>query len=191
MEVRKMRKIKLRKERKGQIWIESVLYTLIGLTLIGITLSFVMPRINAAKDNSIVEQSIQSLSVFEGKIDSVIENGQGNARNADLTLKKGYLLVADADSDSLSIVLEDFGEPYSEPGVPIKIGRLEVLTEEDQGDYKATVRLPYNDVVDIVFENGESEKRYNSASIPHRFSFVNQGINPSSGKYEIKVVELN
>ena len=45
---------------KGQIWVETVLYTLIALALIGITLAFVMPKINESKNNLIVEQTISS-----------------------------------------------------------------------------------------------------------------------------------
>jgi uncharacterized membrane-anchored protein YitT (DUF2179 family) len=38
------------KERIGQIWIETVLYTLIGLALIGMVLAFIMPKINETKE---------------------------------------------------------------------------------------------------------------------------------------------
>ena len=53
------------KKNKGQIWIETVLYTLIGLVLIGVTLAIVMPKINAARDRILVEQTASSMGVID------------------------------------------------------------------------------------------------------------------------------
>ena len=39
----------------GQVWIETVLYTIVGLAIIGIVLGFAMPKINQAKDNALIE----------------------------------------------------------------------------------------------------------------------------------------
>ena len=59
--------------RSAQVWIETVLYTLIGLALIGIVLTFVMPRINEAKDKIVVEQTIASLNAFDEKIQMTLQ----------------------------------------------------------------------------------------------------------------------
>ena len=57
---------------KGQVWIETVVYILIGLALIAIVLAFVMPRINEEKNKAIVEQTIKALSVLDDKINEVV-----------------------------------------------------------------------------------------------------------------------
>ena len=46
-------------KKKGQIWVETVLYTLIGLALIGITLAIMMPKITQSREKVVVEQSIE------------------------------------------------------------------------------------------------------------------------------------
>ena len=64
--------IKIRKQNKsGQVWIETVLYTLIGLVLIGLALGFIMPKINEARDKALVEQAINSLAELDSKITEV------------------------------------------------------------------------------------------------------------------------
>ena len=68
------------KNKRGQIWVETVLYTLIGLTLIGIVLAIVTPKINESRDRIVVEQSIESLKIFDEKIKEVSENAVGNTR---------------------------------------------------------------------------------------------------------------
>ena len=66
--------------KEGQIWIETVLYTLIGLSLIGLTLTFVMPRINASKDIATIEQTMESLNVFQ-KYGNLHRYPRGNEQN--------------------------------------------------------------------------------------------------------------
>ena len=56
------------KEKKAQVWVETVIYTLIGLTVIGILLGFSKPKIDSMKDKIIIEQTID---LFE-RINSLI-----------------------------------------------------------------------------------------------------------------------
>ena len=51
-----MRKIKNKK--RGQIWVETVIYTLIGLTIIGLLLAVSKPQIDKQKDKALIEQKI-------------------------------------------------------------------------------------------------------------------------------------
>ena len=60
------------RNKKGQVWIETVLYTLIGISLIGLVLAFVTPKINEAKDRAVVEQTINSLSTFDEKMNAAL-----------------------------------------------------------------------------------------------------------------------
>src|SRR3989344_3991496 len=129
--------IKMKANFKGQIWVETVLYTLIALALIGITLAFVMPKINESKNNLIVEQTISSLSAFDQKINSVLI-APGNKRVVDWAIKKGDLII-NATGDNVIFVLDGMEGTYSQPNVSIQIGRVSVLTIE--GLKKSTVYL--------------------------------------------------
>src|SRR3989344_7591233 len=103
---------------RGQVWIETVIYTLIGISLIGLVLAFVTPKINEAKDKALVEQSIATLGALDEKINNVIESGSGNIRMVEVTLKKGILSINES-KDEIWFVLNDLNKPYSEPNVVI------------------------------------------------------------------------
>ena len=44
---------------KGQVWIETVVYTLIAFAILGAILGFAKPKIEQLQDKSIIEQSIK------------------------------------------------------------------------------------------------------------------------------------
>ena len=67
-------------QNKGQIWVETVIYTLIALILIGSVLVFITPRIQEIQDRAIIEQSIEMLQNIDSIISSVVIGGAGNKR---------------------------------------------------------------------------------------------------------------
>ena len=111
------------KNKKAQIWIETVIYILIGIALIALVLAFVVPKINAEKERIIIDQTIASLSLIDDKINEVITTGIDNRRIIEFTLNKGELLF-DPVSEKIIFKLEDLAKPYSEPGVEIQNGRV-------------------------------------------------------------------
>jgi len=128
---------------RGQVWIETVLYTLIGLALIGIVLAITMPKINESRDRILVEQTIDSLNAFELTINEVIDRGPGNVRTIpEYRMKRGELFI-NSTRDSIVAVLNDLHSPYSEPGIPIKIGNVVVLSEEGQKKADKPCHVPY------------------------------------------------
>ncbi len=172
--------IKMIKKKRGQIWIETVLYTLIGLVLIALTLSFVLPKINASKDRAVMEQSIGTLNVFNEKIEALLDSGQGNVRNLEFKIKKGSLVI-NPESEEIYIELKEFGRPYTEPGTLVQLGDIGVLTEEGQKGYDERVTLNYVGIADLKFSGGDAEKRFNSASISYVISFRNLGDSEGDG----------
>ena len=45
--------------KRGQVWVETVIYTLIALVMIGLVLSFVQPKIMELQDKATLQQSIR------------------------------------------------------------------------------------------------------------------------------------
>ena len=116
-------------EKKGQIWIETVIYILLGLVLISLVLAFVTPRINEQKDRTIVEQTIISLNNLDEIVNGVINNGRDNRRIAEFSIKAGELNF-NSGNDEIVFILDELKKPYSQPGELIEYGRVGVLTEE-------------------------------------------------------------
>ncbi len=156
----------------GQVWIETVVYTLVGLSLIGLVLAFVIPKVNEYRDRSVIENTISALNVIDGKINEVLE-APLNTRVVDMTLKRGDMYF-DAQNDSVYFILEDSKVAYSEVNEPVSIGRITAFTEKKTDDVYR-IRLIIDYAFNLDYEGNQSAKKYSPASVPYRFSFTNQG----------------
>lgn len=178
--------------KKGQIWVESVLYTLIGLALIALVLAFVMPKINETKDRAMIEQSISSLNVIDEKLNIVLEESAGNVRTLELTIKKGYLTI-DSGKDTITFVLEEITKPFTEVDTEVNVGRIKTLTEKSQKDYNITLKLDYSGKLDLQYkEEGKTiaEKKFTSASTPYKLYVSNTGEVTGVAENSREVIEI-
>jgi len=100
-------------KKRGQIWIETVIYTLIGLSLIGLVLAIVTPKINDFRDRSVIEQTISSLNAFDAKINDIL-SAPGNVRVIEFRMKRGVLYI-DSMNDKIIFELNDSKSLFSEP----------------------------------------------------------------------------
>src|SRR3989338_1205368 len=161
-------------KKRGQVWVETVIYTLIGIALIGLVLAILTPKIKEFRDRSVIEQTIESLNVFDSKVVEVLD-APANKRKVTLGLDRGIIFI-DTLNDSILYVLDESNVRYSEPGVSLDIGRLNVSTTALTESYKITLSLhyPYN----ITF-NGEDSiepKQFTPVSVPYEFFIENRGI---------------
>jgi len=161
-------------KKRGQIWVETVIYTLIGLALIGLVLAITTPRINEAKDRIAVEQTISSLIAFDNKITEALDRGPGNIRIIDFTMRRGELYINPL-ADEILFVIKDLSKPYSEPGVPIEFGRVTILSEEGQKESTVSLILSYANTTDLTFAGGEESKKFSATSTPYKFFIRNLG----------------
>lgn len=162
-------------EKKAQIWIESVLYMLIGLALIGLALTFVTPRINESKDRLIVEQSVNTMNILDEKIKEVIESGAGNVRRIEaLNLKEGEIFF-DSATDQIILKIGELENPYSEEGVEIEIGEVVIISGKTGGKDSVSLKLDYSGIYDITFEDSQNEKVLTAASTPYSIYIENNG----------------
>jgi type II secretory pathway pseudopilin PulG len=157
--------------KRGQVWVETVIYTLIGLAIIGIVMAMALPKINERKDEIVIGQSIEALGNIDDTIYETINNGVGNRRVVDLEIKKGALIV-DAKKNMISWELDSSFE-YSESGVPIPIGRLNVTTVPG-APWKVELKLSYS--VDLKFDGDNvAVKRLDASPTPYKFVIENMG----------------
>jgi type II secretory pathway pseudopilin PulG len=162
-------------KKRGQVWVETVLYTLIGLVLIGLVLAFIMPKINQSKDRLIVEEAIESLNVLDSKINIK----PGNRRVIDFTMKTGDLFI-DASTDQIIFNLTDLTNPYSEPGSEIEIGRVKIISFQEQDSSSIMISLDYAGAYDLTYDSSQDQKKLTASSTPYKFSIENQGSPPGS-----------
>ena len=123
---------------RGQIWVETAIYTLIGLTLISIVLSVAIPQVNKVKDRSVLQQTTDSLARLHEELLTVSEVS-GNVRVFYLTLEKGKLEI-NSSADRISYYLENTNYKFSEVGTPINYGEISYETRPYGSKYQGRDR---------------------------------------------------
>ena len=56
------------KRGKGQVWIETVIYTLIAFVMIGLVLSYARPKIQEIQDQALIKQSTDMLKQIDSTL---------------------------------------------------------------------------------------------------------------------------
>jgi len=173
------------KMKKAQVWVETVIYTVIGLAIIGILLAVATPSINRYRDKTIIEQTIDTLNNMNNKILETRDAGLGNRRMIEFQLKKGNL---NFNSPKNKIVFNfESNFQYSELGEDIPYGDIIIRTEEFGRNYNITLTLPY-DGIDLKSNEQEEEEKFSQASVPYRIFAENRGI---SGEKIIIDIQTN
>tara|TARA_Y100000034_G_scaffold125345_1_gene174740 strand:+ start:389 stop:922 length:534 start_codon:yes stop_codon:yes gene_type:complete len=158
-------------KKRGQVWVETAVYTLIGLSLIAIILSMATPQIEKIKDKTIIEQTISAFGVLDNKITEV-QQSEGQVGKVVFKITKGRIEI-NSNDNSIKYVLEDTKLEYTEPGVEIKQGNIIVKTEESGSRFNIILLMNYN--LDISNKNGDVNKILQSGAVPYNILMENKG----------------
>lgn len=158
-------------EKKAQVWVETVIYTLIAFSLIAAVLAFAKPKIDEAQDKAIIEQSIGMMKQIDSTIRDV-QSVSGNKRILDIAIKDGSLII-NGEEDSISFEI-DSKYQYSEVGTDIPDGNLIIKTEEKGSDYYVKIKYSKSNI-NITYGLEEGEKRFAKAGTSYKISFTNKG----------------
>lgn len=157
--------------KKGQVWIETVIYTLIALVMIGLVLAFARPKIQEIQDQTIIKQSLDMLK----QIDSILLSmgSVGNQRIVELSIKKGDLNI-DAENEKFIFEMQSHSL-YSEPGHEITDGSVKILTEKVADYNLVTLTLDYSSIYNIKIYGADEKKVLTSASTSYKLIILNDG----------------
>lgn len=163
----------LPKSSRGQIWVETMIYTLIAFALIGLVLAFVKPKIQETQDKGVIEQSIGILE----NIDFVIKNlgGPGNQRIVEVGLNKGTLSI-NGVNDTISFKMES-RYVYSQPGQTINVGDTEAYTRQVGKFYEVTLTRNYLGIYNITVGGQDTVRDLTRAAIPYKLVISDNGGN--------------
>lgn len=163
--------------KAGQIWIETVIYTLIAFVMIGLVLSYVKPKIEESRDKAIIEQSINLVKDIDSTI--LTMGGAGNQRTVELGIEKGFLEI-NGEEDILKFEMES-SYVFSEPGKEIADGNLVIITEEVGSSNEVTITRDYSDNYNLRYINEDESKTISKSSISYKLLISNKG-EDDSGK---------
>lgn len=162
-------------KKRGQIWVETVIYTLIAFVMIGVTLSFAKPKIEEFQDKAIIEQSINIMNKIDSMIKEVEKRGIGNQREVELELSKGELKISGIN-DRIIFEMESRYQ-YSEPDKDYTRGNL-IINTDDKGDLnEITITRDYILKYDITYEDLDNIKTISKAATPYTLLISNKGEN--------------
>ena len=156
--------------KKAQVWVETVVYTLIVFAMIGLVLSFVKPKIDESKDRTVLEQSKRIIEEINYKIEE-IKMASGNKRILSISIKKGSLNI-DGENDRVFFDMESEYK-YSEPGTRIEEDGLIFFTREKGDAYEVNMTQNYKNY-NITFEGKDSLKKIHPAPREYNLIISNQ-----------------
>ncbi len=159
-----------RMSKLGQVWIETVIYTLIGLAVIGILLAVSKPKIEQMKDKIVIEQTITSLNEISTRIYDV-QIAPGNKRILDLKIAKGKFYV-NSSADKIGWIL-DSNYKYSELGKEVNLGNMKVITK-DGGPYLIEIFMEYYPV-NLTSGGLDNYISFDGNPTPYKMSIENNG----------------
>lgn len=159
-------------KKRGQVWVETVIYTLIGLAIIGILLGTTKPKIDEIKDKSLIEQSIEGLNLVNEKIFEVTR-GVGSRQLLGLKISKGSFYI-DAAKDSIYWIMNT-KYLYSEPGETIEVGDLKISLTDEGSPWKIKLESNYSGLFDIRYNGKDELKVFEESSNPYQISLENKG----------------
>ena len=159
--------------KKGQIWVETVIYTLIGLAILGILLALAKPKIDELKDRLIIEKSIEMLNNIEQAVNN-IKYVPGNSRPIDVKIQRGNLIISGKD-DYVEYYLENSNYKYSEPGQEIEIGNIKATTTENGKVYSVKLIRNYQSYLNLTWQGEDIDKELQPASTPYKIFASNKG----------------
>ncbi len=163
--------MKKRRNKHGQVWVETVIYTLIAFVMIGLVLSYARPKIEELQDQAILQQSTDMMKQIDSTI--LTMSGAGNQRILEIGIKEGNLKI-DALNNKMIFELET-KNLYSEPGKAINDGDIVILTEKKTGYNLVSLTRDYSDNYDLKFMGKDELKVISKASTPYKLFIVNEG----------------
>ncbi|MDD5012558.1 MAG: hypothetical protein PHQ66_02865 [Candidatus Nanoarchaeia archaeon] len=174
--MQKRRRKNFNQNCKGQVWIETVIYTLIAFVMIGLILSFAKPKIEELQDQALLKQSTEMMKQIDTTI--LTMGAAGNQRILEIGIKEGDLKI-DGAADEIIFELES-QSVYSEPGREISDGNIIVLTEKKSGYNLVTLTRNYSADYDLRFEGKNEQKIISSSSTSYKLTILNEGAGTDS-----------
>lgn len=164
--------------KRGQIWVETVIYTLIAFVMIGLVLAYAKPKIEDLQDKAIIEQSIAMMKELDQTLTTM--GGAGNQRILEIGIKKGNLKI-DGFNDRIIFNMESKHE-YSdiEATIPIRDGNVNITTVELGSVNNVTLIMFYDESYNITYVEDDILKTISKSPVSYEILISNKG----HGKFE-------
>ncbi len=173
--------MKKRQDKKSQVWVETVIYTLIGLTIMGALIAVITPRVNMMIDRSVISQSSESLNYISDQISDSLSSS-GNQRAISLMVKKGEYVINPAEN-SIYFILKGTTYLASQPNEVTPQGEITILTtEKSKKSYDVKLELKLN-AINLTYQDTKLGKTLTNS--PTAYSLIVTYLGGSDKKLNI------
>lgn len=158
-------------KKRGQVWVETVIYTLIAFVIIGGVLAYAKPKIQEMQDKTTIEQSIEILR----KIDSIVSNiGEaGNQRELNIGIKNGKLII-DGENNKIFFEIQSRYE-HSEADVEFENMGVTELTKKSGKFFNVSLTVNYLGKKNLTYNNKDERLLLTKSSAGYRLFLKNIG----------------
>ncbi len=177
------------KSKKAQVWVETVIYTLIVLAIIGAALTFIRPKIREIQDKAVIEKSIELLQELDLKIQSAGAGISGDKRVVKVYISKG-ILEFNSEENLIQFKLDESNYFASDPGINVEYGDLILLTEKKSNLAYITLTSNYSKIYDLTYNENNQIKTFSKSSTPYKLAISNLG-NDEFGRIKINLELIN
>src|SRR4030042_4769821 len=172
--------------KKADVWVSTVLYILIGMAVIGVLLAVIRPKVAEMKDSLSIDQTVESLNKFD-EIMLRTRQATGTRLSYELMLSRGDLQL-NTQSENITWIIRDSSYRYSQEGVPIKIGNIEILTQKKGQFWEVTLTRDYSaSNINLLYSGADTDKVLTAAKMPYKIFLENQGLVENKQKIDITI----
>ncbi len=173
----------MKRVNRGQVWVETVIYTLIALAMIAAVLAFARPKIEELQDKARTDQALEIMNQIDATILSIVQGGPGNRRQLLIELNKGNIII-DSENEEVYFEMES-KNVYSEPGKNVEVGNIIARTETQNNRINiVTLTNDYSNY-NVTFEGLEQQGKLTQASTPYKLFISNRGKVAGANKTQI------
>lgn len=173
-------------KKRGQVWVETVIYTMIAFVLIATVLVFVRPKIEEMQDQAIIKQSISMIKEIDATIISALNGASGTKKLIELNLNKGTLEL-NGKEDKVRFNLITSGM-YSEPGTNISDGNILIRTENDGDNYNVILERNYNSSrYNLTIDKLDEVKSLTKGATAYKIFIENRGSVQNKAQIDIQI----
>ena len=165
----------LLENKKAQVWIETAIYTLIGLTIIVILITSATPQIEKIKDKGIISQTTEALLILNNEIFEVEQAG-GSGRVVQFTVAKGRLDI-NPEENIIRYLLEDTRLELTEENETVKEGEIYIFTKKRGSRFDITLTMNYSGRLNMTFNNKKDIEILQAGTTPYKIQVENKGDN--------------
>jgi type II secretory pathway pseudopilin PulG len=172
----------------SQVWVETVIYTLIGLTIMAIIIGVITPKINQITDKTILTQTRDTLNQLNDQVQETLST-VGSQREVALTVKRGQYMI-DGPNNNIYYSLLGTSALISQPGIPVKDGELTILTEMIvKNKYNVFLILNYSSY-NVTYNGKDVNKTLTPAPTSYRLLLINRGSPSSDARKQIDIQSI-